>query len=138
MQDVFGGLIAPAVDRFAAVQEQAPLEIWDGVLGRSVEGALATLGVIELAAGSLVPEHRHGNEQLGVLVAGSLAFRIGEESRELRPGAMWAIPADVPHEVRVGPDGAVVVEVFAPRRDDWARLSRREGATPAWPPVTDR
>jgi len=39
----------------------------------------------------------------------------------------------VPHEVRVGPDGAVLVEAFAPRRDDWDALERRAGAEPLWP-----
>ena len=118
---------------FSEVPSSSPLEIWQGVLGRSVEGENATLAVIELDPGAIVPEHRHVNEQLGVLVTGSLTFRIGEEERELGPGGMWAIPADVPHEVRVGPDGAVVVEAFAPRRDDWAALARREGAVARWP-----
>lgn len=118
---------------FSEVAGVAPHEIWEGVAGRVVEGEQATLSVIELDAGAVVPEHRHANEQLGVLVAGSLTFRIGEESRELRPGGLWSIPADVPHEVRVGPEGAVVVEAFAPARADWASLGRRENAVPRWP-----
>src|SRR5581483_11419924 len=68
-----------AMTVFSEVPSSAPLEIWQGVLGRSVEGENATLAVIELDPGAIVPEHRHVNEQLGVLVTGSLTFRIGEE-----------------------------------------------------------
>ncbi|HEX2044187.1 MAG TPA: cupin domain-containing protein [Gaiellaceae bacterium] len=106
--------------------------IWDGVLGRAVHGERITLGVIELDPGSIVPEHRHENEQLGMVLRGSLVFRVGEESRELGPGGTWRIPADTPHEVRTGPEGAVVVDVFAPVRDDWRTLETLERA-PRWP-----
>jgi quercetin dioxygenase-like cupin family protein len=88
--------------------------------------------VIELDPGSIVPEHRHENEQLGMVLRGSLVFRVGEESRELGPGATWSIPANTPHEVRTGPDGAVVVDVFAPIRDDWKALETLE-RPPRWP-----
>ena len=121
------------MSKFSELAEVAPHLIWDGVAGRVVEGAQATLSVIELEANVVVPEHRHVNEQLGVLVAGSLTFRIADESRELRPGALWSIPADTPHEVHVGPEGAVVVEAFAPARSDWAALERLEGPAPRWP-----
>ena len=123
-----------AVDgNFADVASLDPHAIWDGVAGRVVDGRNVTLSVIELDANAVVPEHRHENEQLGVLISGSLSFRIGDETRDLAPGGLWRIPADVPHEVRVGPDGAVVVEAFAPRRDDWDALERRPGAAPRWP-----
>jgi hypothetical protein len=39
----------------------------------------------------------------------------------------------VPHDVVVGPEGAVVVEVFAPRRADWQAIARDEPRPPRWP-----
>jgi hypothetical protein len=39
----------------------------------------------------------------------------------------------VPHAVRAGADGAVVVEVFAPGRADWGALERLDPSRPAWP-----
>jgi quercetin dioxygenase-like cupin family protein len=121
------------VSAFADLEQVEPQEIWDGVAGRVVAGAKSTLAVIELDPGAVVPEHSHENEQLGVLVAGSMTFRIGGETRELVRGGMWRIPADTPHDVRVGPEGAVVVESFAPARADWEALSRRPAAQPRWP-----
>src|SRR5918911_266307 len=103
----------------------APRRIWESVAVRTVDGERLTLGVVELDADAVVPEHAHENEQLGIVLSGSLVFRIGNESRELGPGGTWSIPPNVPHEVRVGPEGAVVVDVFAPGRDDWTALERQ-------------
>jgi quercetin dioxygenase-like cupin family protein len=107
--------------------------IWDGVHGRIVHGDRITLGVLELDANSVVPEHQHEHEQLGMCLSGSLVFRVGEESRELGPGETWSIPGNVPHEVHVGPAGAVVVDVFAPPRDDWREASLGDVRALRWP-----
>jgi unsaturated pyranuronate lyase len=107
--------------------------IWDGVHGRVVHGERITLGVIELDPGSVVPEHSHENEQLGICLSGSLDFRVGDESRELHAGETWSIPGNVPHAVEVGPDGAVVIDVFVPPRDDWRSAESVEPRAPRWP-----
>ena len=49
------------------------------------------------------------------------------------PGATWCIPPNVPDAVQAGPEGASVVEVFAPARDDWEALERLEPSPPLWP-----
>jgi unsaturated pyranuronate lyase len=118
---------------FGDLAGTAPYRIWDGIVARAIEGERGTLAVIELEPDTVVPEHAHENEQLGVLVAGSMRFRIGEEVRELEVGATWSIPANVPHEVASGPEGATAVEVFVPARGDWAALERREPSPPTWP-----
>jgi len=107
--------------------------IWDGVHGRVVHGERITLGVIELDADSIVPEHSHDHEQLGICLSGSLVFRVGDESKELGAGETWSIPSNVPHEVHVGPAGAVVLDVFAPTRDDWREVERIGLRPPRWP-----
>jgi quercetin dioxygenase-like cupin family protein len=107
--------------------------IWDGVHGRALHGEEITLGVIELDPGSHVPEHRHENEQLGICLSGSLEFRVADETRDLGPGETWTIPSNVPHEVRVGPQGAVVIDVFVPPRDDWREAERVEARQLRWP-----
>jgi unsaturated pyranuronate lyase len=118
-----------AFDDIAAVD---PQQIWDGVLGRAVHGERVTLGVIELEPGSVVPEHSHENEQLGLVLRGSLVFSVGGERRALGPGGTWRIPASTPHAVETGPEGAVVIDVFSPIRDDWQGLERLE-RPPLWP-----
>ena len=105
---------------FNELEKMSPLQIWPGLIARDLSGAKATLAQIELEPNVDVPEHSHANEQIGILLGGSMTFRIGDESRGLRPGGTWIIPADVPHSVTSGPEGATLVEVFAPARDDWA------------------
>ena len=107
--------------------------IWDGVHGRVVHGDRITLGVLELDANSVVPEHSHEHEQLGMCLSGSLRFRVGDETHELGPGELWTIPSNVPHEVHVGPKGAVVIDVFAPTRDDWREAPGADAREPRWP-----
>ena len=118
---------------FDDIATSGPVRIWEGILARTVEGERLTLAVVELDPASVVAEHRHENEQLGLVVSGSVTFRIGDETRELGPGGTWQIPANTPHEVHTGPEGAVVIDVFAPAREDWEALERLEPREPRWP-----
>ncbi|HZT17015.1 MAG TPA: cupin domain-containing protein [Gaiellaceae bacterium] len=115
---------------FSDLRELEPQQIWPGLIARSLHGSEATLAQIELEPDVEVPEHAHVNEQIGVLTAGTLRFRIGDEERELRAGEGWVIPAHVPHSVAAGPDGATLFELFAPPRHDWAGRERLEPRPP--------
>ena len=110
-----------------------PLPIWDGIVARAVSGERITLAVVELDPGAVAAEHAHENEQLGIVLSGTMTFRVGDEVRELRPGGTWKIAADTPHEATAGPEGAVVIDVFGPPRDDWQALEPDEGRRPRWP-----
>ena len=114
-----------------------PLRIWDDIVARRVQGERLTLAIVELAPNSVVPEHRHANEQLGIVIEGEVQFRIADEERLLGPGGTWRIVGDTPHEVSAGPEGAVVIDVFAPAREDWADRpvvgTPEDPAIPIWP-----
>ena len=110
-----------------------PLRIWDGVIARAIEGERLSLAVIELAPDSIVPEHSHENEQLGMVLSGSCSFRVGDEVQDLGPGGTWRIPPNTPHEVHTGPEGAVMIDVFAPVRADWRALESLDAQPPLWP-----
>ena len=111
----------------------APQQIWEGIAGRAVHGERITLGVVELDPDVALPEHSHEQEQLGLVLRGSLTFTIGGETRELGPGGTWSIPSNVPHSAVVGSGGAVVIDVFAPTREDWKTLGPAEQRAPRWP-----
>lgn len=119
-----------AFDELPAI---APIDIWNGVLARAVVGEQCSFAVVELTPGSVVAEHSHPNEQLGILVRGSGTFRVGDEMHDVGPGSTWRIPANVPHELTVGDEGAVAIDVFAPARDDWKALERSQPQSPRWP-----
>lgn len=110
-----------------------PLPLHPGFLARSIDGDRLTLSVVEIDPGAELPEHHHPNEQLGIVLSGSLVFRVGDEEREVGPGWTWRIASDVPHKARAGPDGAVVIEVFSPARTDWRTLESGSPRPPRWP-----
>ena len=123
----------PSVGGFDDVREMAPRRIWNGVAARVLSGDKCSLGIVELDPGAVAREHSHEQEQLGMVLSGTMTFRIGDETRELGPGETWTIPSNVQHEVVAGPDGAVVFDAFAPVRADWAALAEEEPREPRWP-----
>ena len=111
-----------------------PIDVWgDAVRARRIEGEKITLAIVELKPNSVVPEHRHPNEQIGFVIQGSLTFTIDGDSRLLGPGGTWRILSNRPHGVTVGPEGAVVVDVFSPLRSDWDRFPLLSRVAPVWP-----
>ena len=109
---------------FSHLDDVERLQIWDGLVGRAATGSEASLVAIEIEPNTAVPEHHHPNEQTGLLIRGTMRFTIGDETKELVPGAMWVIPGNVPHSVQSGSEGAFLVELFAPPRSDWGGLER--------------
>ena len=121
------------MDTYASLEDLPLQRIWDGVVARVVEGDKMSFAVVELAPNSIVARHQHPNEQIGLVLRGALTFTIGGERRLLHTGDTYNIPADVPHDVVTGTDGAVVIDVFAPMRADWARFIKETPVPPAWP-----
>lgn len=110
------------------------LDVWgDTVQARVVAGERASLAVIELAPGAIVPDHHHGHEQLGICLEGSITFRVDGETRTLGPGGTWRIPSERHHDAVAGPDGAVVIDIFSPVRTEWWGLPHSEPRPPRWP-----
>ena len=114
--------------------ELPAMRVWEGIRARVVEGEHLTFAIVELDPDAHVPEHTHAAEQNGMVIAGRMRFRIGDEERDLGPGGTWRILGGVPHEAHAGPDGAVVIDTFAPVRDDWHDLpAADDGRPPRWP-----
>ena len=62
-----------------------------------------------------------------------MTFTIGGEVGKVVPGSSWRILANVPHSVVSGPEGAVLIEVFAPARNDWGAIPFGEPGPGRWP-----
>ena len=101
--------------------DDEPIErLSDGIGRRMLNGEAMTLAQITLAAGAVVPEHAHPNEQIATVCPGGSASSSEGEEHEVGPGESVLIPGGVPHRVDVLED-AVVLDAFAPRREDWIR-----------------
>ena len=120
------------------ITDVAALEVWgDTVQARVIVGRNASLSVVELAPNAVVPEHHHEHEQLGLCITGSITFTVDGEQRELGPGGTWRISSNLPHGAVAGPDGATVVDIFAPVRADWDALPKSAPRRPRWPGGSD-
>jgi unsaturated pyranuronate lyase len=97
-----------------------PRTLTDGVEARIFPGAKMTVSVVELAPGAASPTHNHPQEQWGFLMQGSAVRILGDEEADVSPGNFWHTPGDVPHSIIAGPQGAIVVDVFAPPREEYA------------------
>ena len=92
-----------------------------------------TFAVAELDAGAVAARHAHPNEQVGLVIDGTIDFEIGGERRLLNPGDTYVIPGNVPHEAIAGPAGCVLIDVFTPIRADWRRYEPQMPTLPKWP-----
>ena len=79
---------------------------------------------IAMEPGAVVAEHHHLNEQLGVVVEGSVTLTSEEESWELVVGDAYVMPSNLAHSAVAGADGVLLVETFVPVREEYARAWR--------------
>jgi unsaturated pyranuronate lyase len=79
---------------------------------------------IAMEPGAVVAEHSHTNEQLGVVVEGSVTLTAAGESRELVVGDAYLMPSDLAHSGVAGADGVLLVETFVPVREEYAKAWR--------------
>jgi unsaturated pyranuronate lyase len=95
-----------------------PRQLAPGLEARIIHGVQTTLSVVEIKGGSVLPEHKHFQEQITYIVKGQLDMVIGGEKYSLTEGSVHVIPPNVPHSA-VAPMDCVVVDAFSPARDDY-------------------
>lgn len=123
----------PPMTAFRDLAAIQPQRLSPGYLARAVHGDGITFAVVEIDPLAKLPEHSHANEQLGLVLEGSVTFRVGDEEKTVHPGGIWSIPPNTPHFVIAGEEGAVVLDIFTPTREDWKDLDAQELAAPCWP-----
>lgn len=102
-------------------------------MARAVNGEHITMAVIDLDPNLEIPLHHHENEQLGFVLQGKVTMVIAGASKELSAGDAYSIASNIPHSASTGPEGATVVDVFAPIRADWEKAPRLDPSPGRWP-----
>ncbi len=100
----------------------------EGITTRIFPGDQAMLSVVRIAPHSEGTLHSHPQEQWGVLLEGELVRIQGGEEVAVKAGDFWCTPGGVEHSVRTGDVGAVVLDVFAPPRDEYRKPGEGFGA----------
>jgi quercetin dioxygenase-like cupin family protein len=94
-------------------------EIFPGVEIVTTAGQALMLSVVRFQPNSVVPDHAHPHEQMGIILSGRLEFTIGGITKILGPGDIWRIPGGVVHRVVAMERPAMALDCFHPIREDY-------------------
>ncbi len=92
-----------------------------GITARIFSGQRAMVSVVRFAPNAVGTLHSHPEEQWGFLLEGDGVRVQGEEAVQVRAGDFWRTPGGVPHTIRAGATGALVLDIFSPPRPEYAR-----------------
>lgn len=112
--------------QFVRLDAVRAFELAAGVTGQPLFGAGAMLNLIRFEPGATVPLHSHPHEQLGIVLDGMQALVVDGVAYELGRLEAYVLPGGVEHSAYCGPDGALVLDVFNPVRDDYRDRWRAE------------
>jgi len=105
--------------QFVRFDEVKAFVLAEGVTGRPLFGEGAMLNLISFEPGAIVPVHSHEHEQLGIVLAGTQVLVVDGVEHPLGPMEGYVLPGGVEHGARCGPEGATVLDVFRPVREDY-------------------
>ena len=108
---------APAI--WKNIESMPSLNPVPGVTMWPTTGARMMINFVRIEPGAEVPLHHHPHEQGGTVIEGMIVMTINGETRELRAGDVYIAPPDSVHGAIGGPDGCLVVDIFAPPREDY-------------------
>ncbi len=100
------------------LKEQPPKNLAPGLTGYYAHGTHMTLGIVEIKAGSDLPQHSHPHEQITYILEGQLNMTIGGQLYELSAGMFYVIPSNILHGA-VAITDCQVMDVFNPVREDY-------------------
>lgn len=90
----------------------------EGVDIKSISGERAQMIFTRLSPG-FSSDHRHPEEQMGVVLSGTISLTVGGETRICEKGACYYIPPDMPHAFSViSGEQAEILDVFSPPKEE--------------------
>lgn len=98
-----------------------PRELAEGLTTTVFAGEQAMVSVVRIAPGAKGTMHHHPEEQWGLCLEGGGVRVQGDVEVEVGKGDFWRTPGNVPHTVRAGAAGMVVLDVFAPPREAYRK-----------------
>ncbi|MBM3215548.1 cupin domain-containing protein [Candidatus Poribacteria bacterium] len=102
----------------------ASFSLSDGIRLQVTWGERMMVSFVSFAPDGMVPEHSHPHEQMGTVLDGEFELVIDGESRIVRSGDVWHVPANVTHSARALGAPALALDIFSPSREDYeARAS---------------
>ena len=111
-------------------EPQSPwIDIVPGIRRRTItHGASMYQMMAKLEAGSIMPEHKHPQEQIVHILEGKMRLIVAGVPHELTRGQSYYLASNVPHGVETIED-TMVLDTFSPPRDDYLALDAQAGAS---------
>lgn len=106
-------------DFFYTEADCAEHQIFPGVRIRTSWLERLMTSVVHFEPGSIVEDHSHPHEQMGIVLSGRAEFTVGGETRTLGPGDLYRIPGGVRHRVAALDEPVRAFDVFSPVREDY-------------------
>lgn len=100
----------------------------EGISTRIFCGEQAKLSIVTIEANAKGKIHSHLEEQWGFLIEGSGVRIQGDEKIPIKKGDFWQTPGGVEHGIIGGPDGAKVLDIFSPPRDEYKKAGSGFGS----------
>ena len=97
-----------------------------GEILMSGEKCMMMINTIE--PGLPTPAHSHPHEQIGYLQEGEGDLYMGDEKIHIKAQCTFVAPPNIPHNFdATGGKPAVLIECFAPPREDYLKRVEKEG-----------
>jgi quercetin dioxygenase-like cupin family protein len=109
--------------QFISLAHVQGFRLTDGVTAKALFGEGAMLNLVELEPDSVVALHSHPHEQLGVVLRGSMTLVVEGTEHVLEEMDAYTLPGGAEHEGIAGPQGALVLDVFQPVREDYRQAA---------------
>jgi unsaturated pyranuronate lyase len=97
-------------------EELAAETPYAGIDRRVLTTSKATVQEYRFDAGATFPLHQHPQEQITLVIEGSISFNADGKSHDLEAGAWSVVAGDVAHGVTAGPTGARFIAILVPPR----------------------
>jgi quercetin dioxygenase-like cupin family protein len=99
---------------FNALETEEP---FPGVLRQSFNSERATVSRYTFSPRASFPVHRHPQEQVTLIEAGSVDMAVAGHHRRLDAGEWSVVPGNLDHGITAGETGARIVAFVVPRRE---------------------
>lgn len=93
----------------------------DGISTRIFCGDQSMLSIVTIEPNAKGQIHSHPQEQWGFLIEGSGIRIQGGEEVVIKKGDFWQTPGGIDHGIIGGPEGAKVLDIFSPPRDEYKK-----------------
>jgi len=103
-----------------ALQDVQFTELSPGANSRLIAGRGAQLSFLRMNPGAVFPDHIHPEEQLMIVLRGSIEEVILDAVVPMQKDDILLLPGDMVHGGKVGEFGCDVLDVFWPPRPDYA------------------